>query len=144
MQNPANQQTVACPKCGHEVKLTESLAAPLIAEVKRSYEEQLRQQQDSMTAREQQVNERAAMVERQAAEAERSIATQVQSRLEAERKQMVAQEAERARQRPAVPFRRGRPPSPPRLLTGPGTIRLSNEPARADGARAWVRGEVGR
>ena len=32
-----NEQTMECPKCGYEMKVTESLAAPLIAAVERKY-----------------------------------------------------------------------------------------------------------
>lgn len=98
MQTTANQQTIPCPQCGYEVKLTESLAAPLIAEVEHRYQKQMQQQQAAMAAREQSVAARAAALERQAAEAEKHVAAQVRTRLEAERKQLVADEADRARQ----------------------------------------------
>lgn len=36
-----NEATVKCPKCGAEVPLTESLAAPMVAAVRKEYEERL-------------------------------------------------------------------------------------------------------
>ena len=34
----AGEQTMECPQCGYEMKVTESLAAPLIAAVERKYQ----------------------------------------------------------------------------------------------------------
>ena len=36
------EPTIVCPKCGSEIRLTESLAAPLIAATRRQFEEQLK------------------------------------------------------------------------------------------------------
>ena len=33
-----NEQNITCPKCGEEIKLTESLAAPLVEVVRAQYE----------------------------------------------------------------------------------------------------------
>ena len=101
MHSTDNQQTVTCPQCGEQIRLNESLAAPLVKEVERKYQQQMRQQQDAMAAREKEVNDRAALLARQAAEAEQRVSAQVQTRLEQERKQVIAQEAERAKQRVA-------------------------------------------
>jgi hypothetical protein len=37
----ATDQTLSCPKCGHAIKLTESLAAPLVAATRAEYEDRL-------------------------------------------------------------------------------------------------------
>lgn len=37
----AHEPTLHCPNCNHEIKLTESLAAPLIEETRRRFQEQL-------------------------------------------------------------------------------------------------------
>jgi hypothetical protein len=92
------EQTVQCPQCGYELKVTESLAAPLIAAVERKYQQQIREQQTAIAGREQEVAKRSADLERQALDAERHMAEQVRVRLEAERKQLAMQEAERAKQ----------------------------------------------
>lgn len=101
MQTSPAQQTIQCPECGYLVKVTESLAAPLIAEVERKYQQQLRKQEEAIVAREEAVAQGTAELQRQKGEAEKQVAAQVNSRLEAGRKQMVAEEAERARQRVA-------------------------------------------
>jgi hypothetical protein len=38
---PANEPTLHCPNCNHEFRLTESLAAPLIEETRRHFQQQL-------------------------------------------------------------------------------------------------------
>jgi hypothetical protein len=112
-QPAANEQMVQCPQCGYEMKVTESLAAPLIAAVERKYQQQMRDQQTALAGREQEVANRAAAVQRQAedvekqaAAAERQVAEQVRARLETERKQLALQEAERARQNVAAEMER--------------------------------------
>jgi hypothetical protein len=92
-----NEQTLECPQCGYEMKVTESLAAPLIAAVERKYQQQLRDQKADLSCRERELASRSTELDKQAAEAERRMAEQVHVRLEVERKQMAAQEAERAK-----------------------------------------------
>jgi hypothetical protein len=92
------EQTMECPQCGYEMKVTESLAAPLIAAVERKYQQQMREQQAAIVGREQEVARRSAELEKKAADAERRVAEQVRLGLEAERKQLAAQEASRAKQ----------------------------------------------
>jgi hypothetical protein len=105
VQGPA-EQTMQCQQCGYEMKLTESLAAPLIAAVERKYQQQMREQQAALAAREREVADRSAALEQQAAEAERRIAEQLRARLEIERRQVAAQEAERAKQNVAADLER--------------------------------------
>jgi hypothetical protein len=95
-----------CQQCGYEMKLTESLAAPLIAAVERKYQQQMREQQAALAGREREVADRSAALEQQAAEAERRIAEQLRARLEIERRQVAAQEAERAKQNVAADLER--------------------------------------
>jgi hypothetical protein len=97
----AGEQTTQCPQCGYEMKVTESLAAPLIAAVERKYQQQIREQQAALAGREQEVASRSAALEKQALEAERRMAEQVEIKLEAERKRLTAQEAERAKRQVA-------------------------------------------
>lgn len=46
------EPTIICPNCNTEIKLTESLAAPLIAESKRAFHEQLRAKETEISQRE--------------------------------------------------------------------------------------------
>ena len=53
MQEP----TIICPKCKNEIRLTESLAAPLIESTRRDYEKRLAQKDVDIAAREKAVRE---------------------------------------------------------------------------------------
>jgi hypothetical protein len=105
VQGPA-EQTMQCQQCGYEMKVTESLAAPLIAAVERKYQQQMREQQAALAGREREVADRSAALEQQAADAERRIAEQLRTRLDIERRQVAAQEAERAKQNVAADLER--------------------------------------
>jgi DNA-directed RNA polymerase subunit M/transcription elongation factor TFIIS len=64
----SGEQTMECPQCGYEMKVTESLAAPLIAAVERKYQQQMREQQAAIVGREQEVAHRSAELEKKAAD----------------------------------------------------------------------------
>lgn len=53
-----SQPTINCPKCNAEVKLTESLAAPLIESIRRDYEDKLSAQDKKMSLREQSLKDK--------------------------------------------------------------------------------------
>src|SRR4051812_26417020 len=80
------EPVIACPQCKTEIKLTESLAAPLVASTRREFEERLRKQELEIAARE------AAVKKEQEA-----IEAQVATKLKAERAAIVAAEAKKAR-----------------------------------------------
>ena len=42
--NPKTDPVLTCPKCGESIKLTESLAAPLVADTRAEYERRLEDQ----------------------------------------------------------------------------------------------------
>jgi hypothetical protein len=44
------EPTIICPKCSHEIKLTESLAAPLVAATRMQFERRLAQKDEELTA----------------------------------------------------------------------------------------------
>jgi hypothetical protein len=82
-----NEPTITCPSCKTEIKLTESLAAPLVESTRRKFEEQLK-------AQEREIGEREAAVRRQQA----AIEEQIAAKLKSERAGIVAAEAKRARE----------------------------------------------
>ena len=47
------EPTITCPQCKTEIKLTESLAAPLIESTRKQFEQQLAQKDRDVAAREQ-------------------------------------------------------------------------------------------
>src|SRR5690349_3465557 len=61
-----SEPTIACPHCRSEIKLTESLAAPLVASLREQYELRLARQQSEMAAREKDVAAKQEAVDRAA------------------------------------------------------------------------------
>jgi hypothetical protein len=90
-----------CPNCNHEIRLTESLAAPLIEETRRRFQEQLANK-DAEVARK---IEALRQEREQLAKAREQIEDQVTQRLAAERGQIVVAEAKKAREAAAAELR---------------------------------------
>jgi hypothetical protein len=87
------EPTVVCPQCKTEIKLTESLAAPLLADVKRQFEQRLAQKDADIAKREQVLNERAESVEK----AKANLDQQVNAKLQQERVRIAAEEQQKAK-----------------------------------------------
>ena len=87
------EPTVVCPQCKVEIKLTESLAAPLLASVRRDYEQRLAQKDTDIAKREKFLNERADTLEK----AKQSLDQQVEQRLQLERSRIAAEEQRKAK-----------------------------------------------
>lgn len=88
-----NEPTITCPSCKTEIKLTESLAAPLLESTRLQYEQKISQKEAEVSKRE------ADMRTRQEAlvEAQNSLNEQVEIKLKEEREKIVAEEARKAR-----------------------------------------------
>ncbi len=91
------EPTIICPNCKTEIRLTESLAAPLIAATRQQYEQQLLQKDEEVAKREQSIREK----EKQVIEAKRTldeqVADQVAAQLITERTRVIAEEAKKAK-----------------------------------------------
>jgi hypothetical protein len=109
----ATDPTLSCPNCGHAIRLTESLAAPLVAATRAEYEHRLAAQTEAVAAEklvlsaQQQANERRAAELAAAAESQQEqvaravqqqVREQVQQQLSRDRKTIADEEAARARQ----------------------------------------------
>ncbi|WFU45736.1 DUF2130 domain-containing protein (plasmid) [Bradyrhizobium sp. CB82] len=84
---------IVCPNCRTEIKLTESLAAPLIAETRRKFDQQL-------AAKEADFGQREALLKQaseEVAKARETVDEQVAAKLKAERANITEAEAKRAR-----------------------------------------------
>jgi hypothetical protein len=90
----ANEPILHCPNCNHEIKLTESLAAPLLAETRQRFNEQLAAK-DAEVARK---TETLRKEQDAVTLARELIEDEVAQRLTAERSLLVAAEAKRARE----------------------------------------------
>jgi hypothetical protein len=91
--NAVTEPQIVCPNCHTEIKLTESLAAPLVAETRRQFEHQLAAKEADFGRRE------AALKKTQddLAKAKEAIDEQVAARLKAERASIAETEAKKAR-----------------------------------------------
>ena len=88
-----NEPVIHCPTCSTEIKLTESLAAPLIAETRRQFEKALAAKDAEVAKREAALRSR----EGELAAAKASIDEQVASKVKAERAAIAADEAKKAK-----------------------------------------------
>ncbi len=91
------EPTITCPNCKTEIRLTESLAAPLVAATRTQFERQLAQKDTDIAAREQALRDK----EKQVAEARRTLDEQVNdqvaTQLKSERARVIAEESKRAK-----------------------------------------------
>ena len=87
------EPTVICPQCKVEIKLTESLAAPLLESVRRDYEQRLTQKDADIAKREQSLVERAQSLEK----AKQTLDQQIAEKIQQERVRIGAEEAQKAK-----------------------------------------------
>lgn len=90
--------TITCPNCDHEIALTESLAAPLIADTRRQFEAAATKKDREIAAREAAMQEKAGELEK----ARASLDAMVAEKLVVERQRIVSEEAQKAKQRAAA------------------------------------------
>ena len=86
------EPTITCPNCRTQIKLTESLAAPLIEATRHQYEQQLAQKDANIAQREVAIREQQAEI----AKARQSIESAVAARVSAERGRIAEEEAQKA------------------------------------------------
>jgi len=87
------EPTIICPKCKTEIKLTESLAAPLIEATRAEYEKRLAKKDEDIAKRETALREREAELSK----AKESIDEQVAEKLRLERAKIAGEEARKAK-----------------------------------------------
>lgn len=98
MNGHVHEPNIVCPKCSHQIPLTESIAAPLLEAERKDFRQKL-------AAREAEFMRKADELRRQQDEltnARESVEEQVSQRLEAERSKVAAAEAKKARERVAT------------------------------------------
>jgi hypothetical protein len=86
--------TITCPKCKTEIKLTESLAAPLIESTRRQFETRFAAKEAEVAGREAEIRDHEAAI----AAAQQAIDEQVAQKLKTARGAIAAEEAKKARQ----------------------------------------------
>jgi len=85
------EPTLTCPTCRTQIKLTESLAAPLIEATRRRYEDQLARKETEVAGREAAIRDQQSQIA-----ARDSIDTDVAAKLDHERSRIAAAEAQKA------------------------------------------------
>ena len=88
-----HEPTITCPSCKTEIRLTESLAAPLIESTRQQYEQQIAQKDTEVAKREAAIREQQAEL----VKAQKSIDEQVTLKLDLERATLISEEAKKAR-----------------------------------------------
>jgi hypothetical protein len=79
-----NESMIVCPNCQHELKLTESIAAPLIQQTRTQFEQRLALKDQEIQKREAVVREQLQSIEK----AKASVADEVEERLNTERERI--------------------------------------------------------
>lgn len=87
------EPTIICPKCKTVIKLTESLAAPLIESTRREYEQRLAQKDADIAKRETSLRERENALTKE----KEAIDEQVEEKLKKERARIATEEAKKAK-----------------------------------------------
>lgn len=87
------EPTIVCPKCRNEIKLTESLAAPLLEATRKDFERRMREKDEAVAAREVEVRTRAESL----AQAEQALGQRVADEVEHGRAKIAAEEARKAK-----------------------------------------------
>lgn len=91
------EPTITCPNCKTEIKLTESLAAPLIESTRRQFEQRLAQKDSEIIQREQAMREKEKQLAEDKRRLEDQVADQVAEQLKAERARVIAEESKKAK-----------------------------------------------
>ena len=87
------EPTITCPNCGTEIKLTESLAAPLIKATRKQFEEKIAEKEADVAKREGQIRAQRKSLE----DAQEAIDEQVAEKLKSELGVVAKEEARKAK-----------------------------------------------
>ncbi len=88
---------ITCPHCKTEIRLTESLAAPLIDATRKQFEQQLLQKNNEIAKREQGIREKEKEINEARRTLDNQIADRVAAQLNTERARVIADESRKAR-----------------------------------------------
>ena len=91
------EPTIICPNCKTEIKLTESLAAPLIAATRKQFEQQLAQKDSDIAMREQAMRDKEKQLVEDKRKLDDQVADQVAALVKAERARIIAEESKKAK-----------------------------------------------
>ena len=92
-----NEPTITCPNCKTEIKLTESLAGPLLAATRLQFEKQLTQKDNDIAQREQATRDKEKALTEARRDLDAEVADQVANQLKTERARVMAEESKKAK-----------------------------------------------
>ena len=87
------EPTIICPNCKTEIKLTDSLAAPLIESTRKQFEQQLAQKDSEIAKREQAAREKEKQLADAKNKLDEQVAAQVEEQLKKDRARIAAEYA---------------------------------------------------
>lgn len=93
---------IICPNCKAEIKLTESLAAPLIEATRKKYEEQLSEKDNNIAIREQTMREKEKQLSDEKNKFHEQVAKEVEEQLKIDRSRITSEETKKAQQIVAI------------------------------------------
>jgi len=96
------EPTIICPNCKTEIRLTESLAAPLLETTRKQFEKKLAQKDSDIAGREQAARDKERELLNAKSKLDEEIAEQVQSKLIQERVRIIAEAEKKANQAAAI------------------------------------------
>ena len=88
---------ITCPKCKTPIKLTESLAAPLLELTRKEFEQKIAQKDSEIVSREEAIRNKENQLAQDKNNLKEQIDTQVQEQLKKDRTVIVAEEAKKAK-----------------------------------------------
>ncbi|HAT7074296.1 TPA: DUF2130 domain-containing protein [Legionella pneumophila] len=92
-----SEPTIICPSCKTEIKLTESLAAPLIESTKKQFEEKIRLKDKEINDKENAIRLKESELKEKQQKIDEQISKQVQEQLKIERTTISKEEARKAK-----------------------------------------------
>lgn len=96
------EPTIICPNCKTEIKLTESLAAPLIESTRREFEQRLAKKDGEIAEREQAMREKEKQLAEDKRKLDQQVSEQVEEQLRKDRARIATEEAKKAKQAAAT------------------------------------------
>ncbi len=92
------EPTIFCPNCKAEIKLTESLAAPLIEATRKRFEQQMAQKDNDVALREKVIGEKEIQLKDARNKLNEQVNGQVEEQLKKDRVKIVEEESRKAKQ----------------------------------------------
>ena len=102
METKMTEPTIICPECKTEIKLTESLAAPLLEATRKQFVQQLAQKDSDIAQREQATREKEQQLAEAKNKLDEQVANKVAEQLKQDRITIASEESKKAKQSAAL------------------------------------------